>query len=122
MPSRAADSGMSTNRSGRPIAELIAVTWSTVDSAASPVTSYARPSRPRVDDGELAVTGGRVHRALRPDRGGPAARIGLSRSTFAARFAEVVGEPPMRYLAGWRIRHARWLLRGTGYSVAEIGA
>jgi AraC-like DNA-binding protein len=51
-----------------------------------------------------------------------AARIGLSRSTFAARFAEVVGEPPMRYLAGWRIRHAQWLLRGTGYSVAEIGA
>jgi AraC-like DNA-binding protein len=51
-----------------------------------------------------------------------ATRVGLSRSTFAARFTEVVGEAPMRYLAGWRIRHAQRLLRDTGYSVANIGA
>ena len=35
----------------------------------------------------------------------------MSRSAFAARFAEVVGEPAMRYLTRWRLRLARMSLR-----------
>lgn len=33
-----------------------------------------------------------------------AAKVGLSRSGFALRFAELVGEPPMRYLTRWRMQ------------------
>lgn len=32
----------------------------------------------------------------------PAARAGLFRAAFAARFARFVGEPPLTYLTGWR--------------------
>ncbi|MCR9244679.1 MAG: AraC family transcriptional regulator [bacterium] len=35
----------------------------------------------------------------------------MSRSAFAARFAEVVGEPAMRYLTTWRLQVARRALR-----------
>ena len=35
----------------------------------------------------------------------------MSRSGFAARFTEVVGEPAMRYLARWRLQLARTALR-----------
>lgn len=37
--------------------------------------------------------------------------VAMSRSVFAARFAEVVGEPPLAYLARWRMHRARALLR-----------
>jgi AraC-like DNA-binding protein len=41
---------------------------------------------------------------------GLATEVAMSRSAFAARFAELVGEPPMRYLARWRMRVAQtWL-------------
>ncbi|MBM7773126.1 AraC-like DNA-binding protein [Actinokineospora baliensis] len=50
-----------------------------------------------------------VHRA--PERpwtvGSLAAAVGMSRSAFSARFTELVGEPVMRYLAGWRLQQAR---------------
>ena len=35
----------------------------------------------------------------------------MSRSAFAARFTEVVGEPAMRYLTRWRLQLARMTLR-----------
>ena len=35
-----------------------------------------------------------------------AAKVGLSRSGFAARFTELVGEPPLQYLARWRVTRA----------------
>ena len=35
----------------------------------------------------------------------------MSRSAFAARFTEVVGEPAMRYLTAWRLQLARTTLR-----------
>ena len=38
---------------------------------------------------------------------------GVSRSALARRFAELVGEPPMTYLAGWRLALAAGLLRGS---------
>lgn len=49
-----------------------------------------------------------------------AARVGLSRAAFAARFAHLVGEPPLTYLTGWRITLAADLLRDTEDSVAAV--
>jgi AraC-like DNA-binding protein len=49
-----------------------------------------------------------------------AARCGLSRSAFAARFARAVGETPSAYLAGWRIATAGHLLITTDESVGRI--
>jgi AraC-like DNA-binding protein len=37
--------------------------------------------------------------------------VGMSRSRFAERFRQVVGEPPLAYLAAWRMHRARALLR-----------
>lgn len=47
---------------------------------------------------------------------------GLSRSSFAARFAELVGENPVEYLTAVRMRHAAGLLRrDPDASIAEAG-
>ena len=51
-----------------------------------------------------------------------AARAGLSRSTFTARFAELTGEPPLRYLTRWRMHHAQRLLRTGHPTVAQVAA
>lgn len=45
---------------------------------------------------------------------------GLSRSVLAERFAELVGVPPIQYLAKWRIQLAASLLRSSKASLAEI--
>lgn len=45
---------------------------------------------------------------------------GLSRSVLAERFAELVGIPPMQYLAQWRIQLAASLLRASNSTLAEI--
>jgi AraC-like DNA-binding protein len=45
---------------------------------------------------------------------------GLSRAAFAARFAETLGETPMRYLLRCRMRHAIRLLRDDRASLAQI--
>ena len=42
---------------------------------------------------------------------GLASTAAMSRSAFAARFSEVVGEPAMRYLTRWRLQLARTELR-----------
>lgn len=50
---------------------------------------------------------------------GLAAAVGLSRAAFAARFTRLVGQPPMAYLAGWRMTLAADLLSGdAGTTVA----
>jgi AraC-like DNA-binding protein len=49
-----------------------------------------------------------------------AARAGLSRAAFAARFARLVGEPPLAYLTGWRMALAADLLRDTEDTVAAV--
>lgn len=51
-----------------------------------------------------------------------AAKVGLSRSGFAARFVAIVGEPPLQYLTRWRMARAAELLRDTDESMAEIAA
>jgi AraC family transcriptional regulator, alkane utilization regulator len=92
----------------------------------------------RVAVAELDATDGGQVRALRdphiaaavrlihgqPQRpwtvGELAAEVALSRSAFAARFRELVGEPPMRYLIRARLAHAAGLLRTTDVGLAEI--
>ncbi|MEP7122548.1 MAG: AraC family transcriptional regulator [Byssovorax sp.] len=49
-------------------------------------------------------------------------RVGMSRSAFAARFAELVGETPMRYLTRWRLQKAAGMLRAGEAGIAEVAA
>jgi AraC-like DNA-binding protein len=49
-----------------------------------------------------------------------ASRVGMSRSAFAARFRERVGEPPLAYLTRWRMFRAATALRFTDQTVAEV--
>jgi AraC-like DNA-binding protein len=49
-----------------------------------------------------------------------ARQVNMSRSAFAERFTAIVGQPPMRYLIGWRMQLARQKLRETRGAVAQI--
>ncbi len=46
----------------------------------------------------------------------------MSRTSFAGRFTEFVGIPPMTYLAQWRMQVAARLMRTTSMGVAQIAA
>ena len=46
--------------------------------------------------------------------------VGLSRSALADRFFRLIGEPPMHYLAGWRMQVATQQLRTTSASLAQV--
>jgi AraC-like DNA-binding protein len=52
--------------------------------------------------------------------GAMAAKVGMSRAAFAARFAGLVGEPPLTYLTGWRMTLAADLLRDTEATIAAV--
>jgi AraC-like DNA-binding protein len=49
-----------------------------------------------------------------------AREVNMSRSAFAERFSALVGQPPMRYLTGWRMQLARHDLRETRRTVAQV--
>jgi AraC-like DNA-binding protein len=49
-----------------------------------------------------------------------ASAVGLSRATFARRFSDLVGRPPLDYLTGWRLDLAARRLRDTDQSVAHV--
>ncbi|HUI62513.1 MAG TPA: AraC family transcriptional regulator [Steroidobacteraceae bacterium] len=51
-----------------------------------------------------------------------AIEVGMSRSVFAERFSSLVGQPPMQYLAMWRMHVAAQYLREGRGSLAQIGA
>ncbi len=51
-----------------------------------------------------------------------AADVGVSRAALARRFAELVGEPPMRFLTGWRLALAADLLCEPGATVTGVAA
>ncbi len=51
-----------------------------------------------------------------------AIRSGMSRSAFANRFAKLVGEPPLRYLARWRMHKAIEMIREGRLATAEIAS
>lgn len=69
---------------------------------------------------------GRALRLLHNDPGQPwtvarlAAAAGASRAALARRFVELVGEPPMAYLTGWRMALAADLLLEPGASVTAV--
>jgi AraC-like DNA-binding protein len=48
--------------------------------------------------------------------------VGLSRSVLAERFADLVGMPPMHYLAKWRMQIASGLLSGGSANIATVAA
>jgi len=49
-----------------------------------------------------------------------ASEVGMSRSVFAERFTSLVGQPPMHYLAQWRMHVAAQQLREGQASVAQV--
>ena len=49
-----------------------------------------------------------------------AAQVGMSRSPFAARFTELVGQSPMSYLKRWRLQLAAKLLQDQTLSLSAI--
>lgn len=70
-----------------------------------------------------------VGRALRMLHGNPAhqwtvanlaAAVGVSRAALARRFADLLGEPPMTYLTGWRLALAADLLREPDATVGSV--
>ena len=73
-------------------------------------------------DQQIGQALGLIHE--RPEHGWTveslAAGVGMSRSAFAARFSELVGEPPLTYLTRWRMSKAARLLRSGTAGVGEI--
>jgi AraC-like DNA-binding protein len=51
---------------------------------------------------------------------GLARAVGLSRSAFAARFTDLVREPPLEYIARWRMTKAAELLRESDLSLGVV--
>ncbi|ABS25804.1 AraC family transcriptional regulator [Anaeromyxobacter sp. Fw109-5] len=51
-----------------------------------------------------------------------ARKVALSRSALAERFTQLVGRPPMQYLAGWRMQLAAGLLLGDSAGVSQVAA
>ncbi|WP_380168909.1 AraC family transcriptional regulator [Jannaschia sp. R86511] len=49
-----------------------------------------------------------------------ASAAGVSRAALARRFHDLVGEPPMSYLTGWRLARAADLLREPGATVSAV--
>ena len=47
-------------------------------------------------------------------------RVGLSRSALHERFAEIIGQSPMQYLANWRMQLGAALLRNTTTPVSRV--
>ena len=86
--------------------------------SATPVSSAA-PARWSTTP---ASTSARLHdQPARPWTVAALAReVGTSRATLARRFAELVGEPPMSYLTGWRIAVACDLLADPQLTVEAV--
>ncbi len=69
---------------------------------------------------------GRAIRMLQNDPARPwtvavlAGALGVSRAALARRFSELVGEPPMTFLAGWRLALAADLLLEPGATVVSV--
>jgi AraC-like DNA-binding protein len=51
-----------------------------------------------------------------------ASEVGMSRSAFSARFTELVGTPPVRYLTEWRLQLARLELQKSSEPLAALAS
>ena len=49
-----------------------------------------------------------------------AREVAASRSVLAQRFTELVGEAPMRYLAGWRMQLAKQMMREGARNIQDV--
>ena len=49
-----------------------------------------------------------------------AREVAVSRSVLAQRFTELVGEAPMRYLAGWRMQLAKQMMRDGARNIQDV--
>jgi AraC family transcriptional regulator, alkane utilization regulator len=49
-----------------------------------------------------------------------AKQVAMGRSTFSARFAELLGQPPLEYLTRWRMQKAGYLLRTSRAELKEV--
>lgn len=71
---------------------------------------------------------GRVIALIHRDPGRPwtvaslATEVAMSRSAFAARFTELVGEPAMHYVARWRMRVALVWLKEDSAALGELAS
>jgi AraC-like DNA-binding protein len=94
------------------------------------IRSYAFGSSPPqrgwlrgLSDPHIAAALGLLH--AHPERAWQvealAAQAGMSRSAFFARFSELVGEPPLKYLATWRMRKAQQMIHDGRAIVKEVG-
>jgi AraC-like DNA-binding protein len=89
---------------------------------------YAQPAAnaPRwylaLDDGPVGAALRAIHQQPAHDWNvaSLAAIAGLSRAAFARRFADLVGEPPLAYLTGWRMKLAREHLRNPTMTLAQV--
>jgi AraC-like DNA-binding protein len=79
--------------------------------------------------GLRAVTDPQIGKSLRLMHAEPARQwtveslaheVNMSRSAFAARFTQLVGESPLQYLAGWRMTLAAQKLRDDDAVIAEV--
>ncbi|MEV0621829.1 AraC family transcriptional regulator [Nonomuraea sp. NPDC050404] len=98
-----------------------------METVARPLSHRPEPIRPA--PGYRALADPRIGRALRLMHDRPAhswtvaslgAEAGMSRATFARRFADLVGQPPLVYLTEWRMTLAADLLRRPGATVASV--
>jgi AraC-like DNA-binding protein len=51
-----------------------------------------------------------------------ASKVGMSRSAFAARFTQLVGEPAMRYVVRWKMHTALMWLKSENMSLAGVAS
>ena len=75
-------------------------------------------------DGQLRLALGVMHEALekRWTVASLASTAGMSRSSFAARFKELMGECPLEYLTRWRMHKAAQLLRESDLKLAKVAS
>ncbi len=91
-------------------------------------TTMARGTSPReglvsaLSEPQIGAAIGLVHDAPHEDWtvAALASRVGMSRSAFAARFTQLVGEAPLHYVTRRRMQVAAQLLRGTSLTLLQV--
>jgi len=84
----------------------------------APATGWIAGLRDPMVSRALALMHGQCARAWTTEA--LAREVGLSRSAFADRFSHLLGDPPMRYLARWRMQHAARRLLESSDPIARI--
>jgi AraC-like DNA-binding protein len=114
--------------SGRPGSEAVLAKLSELLFVEA-VRSYAESLPPRQQGWLAGLRDAAVGRALALMHGDVArpwtteelaAAVALSRSAFAERFTQLVGQPPISYLTDWRMQLAAARLRETPRSIAQV--